>query len=117
MPCTFSTVLSSQNSGAISMAPPIETAIRIAMVSTIELRSSLTWCFHMDGGPLLGRDDRGGGGTLGRRRRLGSLARHADRTPHVVGHDHRAGEEHQAPERADDVGDVLGCDGLDEGVR
>src|SRR3990167_10817178 len=111
MPCTFSIVLCSQNSGAISTRPPMETTRRMPTTSSSECRSSLECCFKRDIGTSGDRGDGSG-------RSVGLLGGgHLNRLPEVDDHDQGAGEVHQAANGADDVLDVLGRDGLDEAVR
>src|SRR5690349_21020030 len=98
MPSTFSIVLSIQNSGAISTAPPMATATKAKAPSNVTLRSSfLCWSVNViDRAPLFRRNrgDRPVGLGIvwrGPQRRFVALAP-GDRQPDVGDHQHRAGE-------------------------
>src|SRR4029077_2316440 len=116
MPCTFSIVELSRNSGAISTRPPIDTTTRMPIKRTIEFFSKNPWFMIA---PSLRRHCRGIAAQLRRRRRcrlLGEICRHvaAYRAPDVDGHENTAQEEQRSAGGTDDVGPVHGLDRLDE---
>src|SRR5271166_5032578 len=104
MPDTFSIVLSTKKSGAISIMPPMATTRRMPMRSSIELRSNTPWSMSR-------RLQLCGGG-----KRQGFRAANvpADRSPQIVRHDHRTDEIEEPSQRADHIVGMRGRDRLHE---